>query len=179
MLKHSWQAEEHYLFEKEALFLPFTYSMGRRDSAVGTATVYGLDDQGFRTWGPLWRRIFISPLNPLRFWSPPSLLTNEYRELSLRGWNGRDVKLTTELKALPSSKISRCVYPLSHKSSWRSASSVKNKDSFTFTMLVISFPAVHTYIRNCCDTTVVGWAGPLSAHPFGYQATHKLPVRCL
>jgi hypothetical protein len=49
-----------------------------RDSTVGIATGYGLDDGGVGVRVPVGSRIFYSPRRPDRFWGPPSLLSNEY-----------------------------------------------------------------------------------------------------
>jgi hypothetical protein len=50
-----------------------------RDSAVGIATGYGLDDQGVGVRVPLGSRTFSSPRLPDRLRGPPSLLSNGYR----------------------------------------------------------------------------------------------------
>jgi hypothetical protein len=50
-----------------------------RDSVVGIATGYGLDDRGVGVWVLVWARIFISPCCPNRLWGLPSLLSNGYR----------------------------------------------------------------------------------------------------
>jgi hypothetical protein len=49
-----------------------------RDSVVGIATTYGLDDRGVEVRVPVGSRIFSSPLRPDRSWGPPSLLSNGY-----------------------------------------------------------------------------------------------------
>jgi hypothetical protein len=50
-----------------------------RDSVVGIATGYRLDDRGFGVRVPVRSRIFSSPRRPDRLWGPPSLLSNGYR----------------------------------------------------------------------------------------------------
>jgi hypothetical protein len=52
-----------------------------RDSVVGIATGYGLDDQGVRVRVPVGSRIFSSPSRPDRLWGPLNLLSNGYRGL--------------------------------------------------------------------------------------------------
>jgi hypothetical protein len=49
----------------------------RRDSTVGIATGYGLDDRGLGVRVPVGSRIFSSPRRPDRLWGPPSHLSNE------------------------------------------------------------------------------------------------------
>jgi hypothetical protein len=56
--------------------------MRSRDSAVGIATGYGLDDRGFGVRVPVGSTIFSSARHPDRLWGPPSLLYNGYRGLS-------------------------------------------------------------------------------------------------
>jgi hypothetical protein len=43
-----------------------------RDSSVGIATGYGLDDQGGGAGVPVGYKIFTSPYRPDRLWGPPS-----------------------------------------------------------------------------------------------------------
>jgi hypothetical protein len=45
-----------------------------RDSSVGIATGYGLDDQGGGVRVPVGSKIFTSPYRQDRFWGPPNLL---------------------------------------------------------------------------------------------------------
>jgi hypothetical protein len=52
-----------------------------RVSVVGIATGHGLDERGVGVRVPVGSRIFSSPRRPDRFWSPPNLLSNGYREL--------------------------------------------------------------------------------------------------
>jgi hypothetical protein len=66
------------------LYVPSTLKRSR-DSSVGIATGYRLDDRGFGVRVPVESRIFSSPRRPDRFWGPPSLLPNGYRGLFPRG----------------------------------------------------------------------------------------------
>jgi hypothetical protein len=50
-----------------------------RDSAVGIAADYGLDDQGVGVRVPVRPRIFISPCCPDWLWDQPSLLSNGHQ----------------------------------------------------------------------------------------------------
>jgi hypothetical protein len=54
---------------------------GSRDSVVGIAIGYGLDDRGVGFGVPVGSRIFSSPRRPDRLWGPPNLLSNGYRGL--------------------------------------------------------------------------------------------------
>jgi hypothetical protein len=55
--------------------------MVSRNSVVGIATGYGLDDQDVRVQVPAASRIFSSTRRPERLWGPPNLLSNGYRGL--------------------------------------------------------------------------------------------------
>jgi hypothetical protein len=92
-----------------------------RDSAVGIAAGYGLDDQEVGVQVPVGSRFFTSPCYPERLWGPLSLISNGYRGLFPRGWTGRGVKLTTHLHLVPRSRKCGPIHPLPHTPSWRSA----------------------------------------------------------
>jgi hypothetical protein len=52
-----------------------------RDSEVGVATGYGLDDRAVGVRFPIGSRIFTTPCCQDRLWGPPNLLHNGYRGL--------------------------------------------------------------------------------------------------
>jgi hypothetical protein len=75
-----------------------------RDSAVGIATGYGLDDRDIGVRVQVGSRIFPSPRRSDRLWGPHNFLSNGYWGLFPRGQSGRDVKLTTHLQLVPRSR---------------------------------------------------------------------------
>jgi hypothetical protein len=71
--------ERKYVEATENVIKSFTnrtvlFTCRSRDSSVGIATGYGLDDQGAGVRVPVGSRIFISPYLPDRLCGPPNLL---------------------------------------------------------------------------------------------------------
>jgi hypothetical protein len=89
----------HYI---AVIMVGIIHFLTRRDSSVGIATGYRLDDRGSIPGGG-WE-FFSSTPCPDRFWGPPSLISNGYRGLSHWVQSGRCVKLTTHLHLVPRSK---------------------------------------------------------------------------
>jgi hypothetical protein len=85
-----------------------------RDSSVGIATSYELDDRGVGVRVPVGSRIFSSPRHTERLWGPPNLLFNGYRGFFPRVLRGRGVKLTTHLQLVPRSREYGSIHPLPH-----------------------------------------------------------------
>jgi hypothetical protein len=87
-----------------------------RNSVVGIATGYGLDDRGDGVRVPLGSRIITSPCCPDRLRGPPNLLSNGYRvKWQQRREAGHSPPISAEVKKM------WIIYPLPHTSSWRSA----------------------------------------------------------
>jgi hypothetical protein len=75
----------HGLFFYGSFFHMLTALDRSRDSVVGIATVYWLDDLGVGVRVPVGSRIFSSPRRPYWLWHPPSILSNAYRGIFLLG----------------------------------------------------------------------------------------------
>jgi hypothetical protein len=77
-----------FVFNPPYFFIPVYFSsfvfLRSRDSVVGIATGYGLDDGGVVVRVPVGSRIFSSPRCPNQLWGPPNL-SNGYRGLFPRG----------------------------------------------------------------------------------------------
>jgi hypothetical protein len=73
--------QSHPTSVRSILILSTHPRLGSRDSAVGIATDYGLDDWEVEVRVPVGSRIFTSPCCPDRLWGPPNLLYNAYRGL--------------------------------------------------------------------------------------------------
>jgi hypothetical protein len=61
-----------------SVYLKLLWGIRSRDSAVGIATGYGLNDRGFGVRVPIGSRVFSSPRRPDRLWGSPNLLSNGY-----------------------------------------------------------------------------------------------------
>jgi hypothetical protein len=85
----------------------------RRDSVVGTATGYGVDDRGVGVRVPVGSRIF-SPHRPDRLWAPPSLLSNGYPGVKRQGREA-------DHSLVPRSRKCGSIDPFPHTPTWRSA----------------------------------------------------------
>jgi hypothetical protein len=103
------------------LFISYICISRSRNSLVGIATGYWLNDRGMRVRVPVGTRIFSFQRRLDRLWGSPSLLSIGYRGLFPPRSSGRSVKLTTHLQLVP--RLSKCgsIHPLPHTSSWRSA----------------------------------------------------------
>jgi hypothetical protein len=67
------------------IFSPLHIGLRSRDSAVGIATGYGLNDRRVGVRAPVGPRMFSSSRRPERLWGPHNLLFNGYRGLFPRG----------------------------------------------------------------------------------------------
>jgi hypothetical protein len=94
------------------IFLYVTNSPMSRDSVVGIATGYGLDDRGVVVRVPVESRIFSSPHRPDRLWGPPILLSNGYPGSYPEAKETGIVKLTTHLHLVPRSRKCGSIHPL-------------------------------------------------------------------
>jgi hypothetical protein len=89
-------------------FLSLKIFRDSRDSSVGIATGYGMDDRGVGVRVPVGLRIFYSLRRPDRLWGSPKLLSNRYG-VKLPG-----MKLTTHLQLVPRSRKCGSIHPLPH-----------------------------------------------------------------
>jgi hypothetical protein len=124
----------------------FSFLTVRRDSAVGIAISYWLDDQGFVLRVPMGSRIFTSPCRSDRLWGLPNHLSNWYCGLFPRRWSGRGVKLTTHLQLVPRSRKRGSIQPLPYTPSWPSAYWIKHRYNIIFSALRTG---THKFGMNC------------------------------
>jgi hypothetical protein len=73
LLESTWCTHWYFIYINMSMSL-----IRSRDSAVGIATGYGLDDQRVGVRVPVGSRIVSSPRRPDRLWGPPNL-SNGYR----------------------------------------------------------------------------------------------------
>jgi hypothetical protein len=74
-----------YSIEDQPILASRSYSWYMsRDSVVGIAIGYGLDDRGVGVRVPVCSRIFSCPSRSDRLWGPPNLLSNGHLGFSLR-----------------------------------------------------------------------------------------------
>jgi hypothetical protein len=72
----NWLCFRHQVSLKGGNLCPSTPTRRGRESAVGIATAYRLDDRGVGVRVPIELRIFSSPRRADRHWVPPSFLSN-------------------------------------------------------------------------------------------------------
>jgi hypothetical protein len=94
--------------------------MRSRDTVVGIATGYWLDDRGVGVRVPIGSRI-TSSRRPDRLWCPPSLLSNGYRGALYTGGKaaGREAYHSPPDSAEVKENVD-LIHPLPHTPSWRS-----------------------------------------------------------
>jgi hypothetical protein len=105
---------------KNCLTITRTTLLSSRDSAVGIATGYGLDDRDVRVRVPVESRIFSSPRRPDRLWGPPNLLSNGYQRLFP---GGKSAGCEADHSPSASAEVKKygSLHPLPHTPSWCSA----------------------------------------------------------
>jgi hypothetical protein len=110
----------HTILKTRLLFLQQVYLYRGRDSSVGIATGYRLDDRGVGVQVPVVSRIFSCPHRPDRLWGTPGLLSNGYWG-ALSQVVKRPRREGDHSQLVPRSRKCESVRPLIHTPSWRTA----------------------------------------------------------
>jgi hypothetical protein len=92
-----------------------------RDSVVGVATGYGLDDRRLGVRVPVGSRFSLLHVVQTDSGAHRTFYPMGTEGLFPRGQSGRGVKLTTRLQLVPRSSKCGSIHPLPHTPSWRSA----------------------------------------------------------
>jgi hypothetical protein len=98
------------------LLASYNQLQGSRNSSVGIATGYGLDDQGGGSSSPGRFKNFHFSIS-----SRPALRSTQPPIKWVPGVSGRGVKLTSHLQLVPRSRKCGSIHPLPYTSSWRNA----------------------------------------------------------
>jgi hypothetical protein len=112
----------------------FNFYRQRRNSSVGIASIYWLDDWGIGVRVPVISRIFSYPRRPDRLWGPPNLLSNGYRGAVLSPRVKRQGREADH--SPPTSAEVKKMWIYTYTPRWSSAWLLKHRDNFTFTIIV-------------------------------------------